>query len=142
MRYWTLLTTLLVGQLKARGRFLSIKEKLPPLGVGVRTGRFRLSCRARRRRIGSLLRTPPSSPRSATLVQLPSPSNCPTLDQRREVHTEGTWPPLVCAHAGRTSDWFVPGSVASYEVWDKPGHPGSIWIEKDTGHLYFCGVQL
>ena len=41
-----------------------------------------------------------------------------------------------------TPDWFVPGSVGNYNVWDRPGYYGSIWINKTNGHLYFYGVQV
>jgi len=39
-------------------------------------------------------------------------------------------------------DWFVPEPVSKYEVWDRPGYPGSVWIEKTNGCIYFYEVLL
>ena len=27
-------------------------------------------------------------------------------------------------------------------VWDKPGYHGSVWVDKDNGHMHFYGIQL
>ena len=45
-------------------------------------------------------------------------------------------------HYDGTPEWFVPDPAGSYEVWDRPGYHGSIWVHKKTGHVYFYGVQL
>jgi hypothetical protein len=50
--------------------------------------------------------------------------------RRFEVHYDGT------------PDWFVPEPVGNYDVWDKIGYYGSIWVKKSNGHIYFYGVQL
>jgi hypothetical protein len=42
-----------------------------------------------------------------------------------------------------TPDWFAPDPVDIYEVWDeRPGYFGTIWINKDNGHIYFWDSQL
>lgn len=38
--------------------------------------------------------------------------------------------------------WYVPEQVKNYEVWDKPGYHGSVYINKITGHIYFHDAQL
>lgn len=42
--------------------------------------------------------------------------------------------------------WFRPGPIENYEIWDIPGHPGlthySIWIDKATGHIFFCDISV
>lgn len=39
-------------------------------------------------------------------------------------------------------NWFAPGSVDLYEVWDIPGYYGSVWINKTNGHIHFFEWQL
>jgi hypothetical protein len=41
-----------------------------------------------------------------------------------------------------TPVWFVPKPVEQYEVWDRPGYRGSLWLNKTNEHFYFYGVQL
>jgi hypothetical protein len=41
-----------------------------------------------------------------------------------------------------TPAWFVPKPVELYEVWDRPGYRGSLWLNKTNEHFYFYGVQL
>lgn len=45
-------------------------------------------------------------------------------------------------HYEGTPDWFVPKPVQQYEVWDRPGHHGSLWLNRTNGHFFFYGVQL
>ena len=41
-------------------------------------------------------------------------------------------------HSDFTPDWFAPGPVSDYEVWDdRPGYYGTIWISKTNGHIFF-----
>lgn len=41
-----------------------------------------------------------------------------------------------------TPSWFTPDPIDAYEVWDKPGHSGSVWITKTNGHMFFFAIQL
>lgn len=41
-----------------------------------------------------------------------------------------------------TPGWFAPDPVGRYEVWDKPGYFGSLWIDKTTGHIFFYDAEL
>lgn len=57
--------------------------------------------------------------------------------------------PVAASNAGcfevgydETPAWFVPGAVEQYDVWDRPGYRGSIWLNKTNQHFYFYGVQL
>ena len=45
-------------------------------------------------------------------------------------------------HYDETPAWFVPTPVENYDVWDRPGYHGSIWLNRTNEHLYFYGVQL
>jgi hypothetical protein len=45
-------------------------------------------------------------------------------------------------HDDLTPSWFAPDPVANYEVWDKPGRFGSIWINKTNGNIFFYAIQL
>ncbi|HEY4416165.1 MAG TPA: hypothetical protein VGO57_10770 [Verrucomicrobiae bacterium] len=38
--------------------------------------------------------------------------------------------------------WFAPDPVGLYEVWDRPGYFGSVWINRTNGHIYFYDMQL
>ena len=40
-------------------------------------------------------------------------------------------------HSDLTPVWFAPDPVDRYDVWDKAGYPGSIWIDKTNGHIFF-----
>lgn len=41
-----------------------------------------------------------------------------------------------------TPAWFVPPPVTDYDVWDRPGYHGSVWLNRTNEHFYFYGVQL
>ena len=45
-------------------------------------------------------------------------------------------------HSDDTPGWFAPDPVELYEVWDKAGYFGSVWINKTNEHIYFYDVQL
>jgi len=45
-------------------------------------------------------------------------------------------------HYDGTPEWFVPGQVEQYHVWDRPKYHGSLWMNKTNEHFYFYGVQL
>lgn len=39
--------------------------------------------------------------------------------------------------------WYLPGYVSDYEVWGEAGYNyGTIFIHKETGHIFFDGGQL
>jgi hypothetical protein len=63
------------------------------------------------RRLIALLQA--SSPQSLAALQLPFASNCCTLYKHTEVHLQGTYTPLVHAHAGRTHQ-FAPDANSLY----------------------------
>ena len=42
----------------------------------------------------------------------------------------------------QTPDWFAPDPVNLYDVWDKAGYFGSVWIDKTNGHIFFYDAQL
>jgi hypothetical protein len=41
-----------------------------------------------------------------------------------------------------TPDWFVPGPSENYEIWDKHGYRGSVWIDKTNGHIFFFEIEV
>ena len=45
-------------------------------------------------------------------------------------------------HSDDTPGWFAPDPVELYDVWDKNGYFGSVWINKTNGHIYFYDAQL
>lgn len=45
-------------------------------------------------------------------------------------------------HSDLTPDWFVPGASDNYEIWDKHGYHGSVWIDKSNGHLFFFEIEV
>lgn len=45
-------------------------------------------------------------------------------------------------HSDDTPHWFAPGPVELYDVWDKPGYFGSVWINKTNGYIYFYDVNI
>jgi len=45
-------------------------------------------------------------------------------------------------HSDLAPDWFVPGPAEKYDVWDKAGHCGSIWMDKTNGHVFFYDQQV
>ena len=45
-------------------------------------------------------------------------------------------------HSDDTPGWFAPEPVELYDVWDKGGYFGSVWINKTSGHIYFYDAQL
>jgi hypothetical protein len=45
-------------------------------------------------------------------------------------------------HSDTTPNWFAPDPVNNYDVWDKDGYFGSVWINKTNGHIYFYDVEL
>jgi hypothetical protein len=45
-------------------------------------------------------------------------------------------------HSDGIPDWFAPDPVELYGVWDIMDHPGSVWINKATGHIFFSEEQL
>lgn len=45
-------------------------------------------------------------------------------------------------HSDDTPVWFAPGPVDIYEVWDRPGYFGSVWVNKTNGHVFFYDAQL
>jgi hypothetical protein len=45
-------------------------------------------------------------------------------------------------HSGDTPNWFAPDPVDNYDVWDKAGYFGSVWIDKTNGHIFFYDAQL
>jgi hypothetical protein len=45
-------------------------------------------------------------------------------------------------HSDDTPGWFAPDPVDRYEVWDKAGYFGSVWIDKTNGHIFFYEAQL
>ena len=45
-------------------------------------------------------------------------------------------------HSDGFPNWFAPDPVESYDVWDKAGSYGSVWINKTNGHIYFYDWQL
>jgi len=44
--------------------------------------------------------------------------------------------------ADDTPNWFAPDPVGRYDVWDKAGYFGSVWIDKTNGHIFFYDAQL
>ena len=49
----------------------------------------------------------------------------------------------IYGNKGITPNWFAPGPVSEYEVWDeRPGYFGSIWINKSNGHIFFWDRQV
>ena len=45
-------------------------------------------------------------------------------------------------HSDDTPDWFAPDPVEAYDVWDKEGYFGSLWVNKMNGHIFFYDAQL
>jgi len=45
-------------------------------------------------------------------------------------------------HSDDTPAWFAPDPVELYDVWDKAGYFGSVWINRSNGHIHFYDVQL
>ena len=45
-------------------------------------------------------------------------------------------------HDDGAPNWFAPNLVGRYEVWDKAGYTGSVWIDKTNGHIFFYEWQL
>jgi hypothetical protein len=45
-------------------------------------------------------------------------------------------------HSDDTPNWFAPDPVDCYDVWDKAGYFGSVWIDKTNGHIFFYDAQL
>ena len=45
-------------------------------------------------------------------------------------------------HSDDTPNWFAPDPVDIYDVWDKAGYFGSVWINKTNGHIFFYDAQL
>jgi len=45
-------------------------------------------------------------------------------------------------HSDDTPNWFAPDPVDNYDVWDKAGYFGSVWINKTNGHIFFYDAQL
>jgi hypothetical protein len=41
-----------------------------------------------------------------------------------------------------TPNWFASDTLDHYDVWDKAGYFGSVWINKTNGHIYFYDEQL
>jgi hypothetical protein len=41
-----------------------------------------------------------------------------------------------------TPNWFAPDPVDRYDVWDKAGYFGSVWIDKANGHIFFYDMML
>ena len=61
-------------------------------------------------------------------LELVSPSSA------RSFHTNNHFPD--------TPNWFAPDPVDIYEVWDKAGYFGSVWINKTNGHIFFYDEQV
>jgi hypothetical protein len=38
--------------------------------------------------------------------------------------------------------WFAPDPAGLYDIWDKAGYFGSVWINKTNGHVFFYEMQL
>jgi hypothetical protein len=45
-------------------------------------------------------------------------------------------------HSDDTPGWFAPDPVELYDVWDRAGYFGSVWIAKTNGHIFFYDMQL
>ena len=45
-------------------------------------------------------------------------------------------------HSDDTPSWFAPEPVDIYDVWDKTGYFGSVWINKTNGHIFFYDMHL
>jgi len=45
-------------------------------------------------------------------------------------------------HSDETPVWFAPDPVEIYEIWDKPGYFGSVWMNKTNRHFFFYEMQL
>ena len=45
-------------------------------------------------------------------------------------------------HSDDTPTWFAPDPVELYDVWDKAGYFGSVWVNRSNGHIHFYEVQL
>lgn len=45
-------------------------------------------------------------------------------------------------HSDDTPGWFAPDPVKLYDVWDKAGYFGSVWINKTNQHIYFYDIQV
>jgi hypothetical protein len=45
-------------------------------------------------------------------------------------------------HSDDTPGWFAPDPIELYDVWDRPGYFGSVWIAKSNGHVFFYDMQL
>ena len=45
-------------------------------------------------------------------------------------------------HSDDTPGWFAPDPVELYDVWDRAGYFGSVWIVKTNGHIFFYDMQL
>lgn len=45
-------------------------------------------------------------------------------------------------HSDDTPSWFAPDPIDGYEVWDKAGNSGSVWINKTTGYIFIYDWQI
>jgi len=45
-------------------------------------------------------------------------------------------------HLNGTPDWFAPEPVSLYDVWDRAGYFGSVWINKSNGHIFLYDMRL
>jgi hypothetical protein len=45
-------------------------------------------------------------------------------------------------HSDATPSWFAPEPVDLYDTYDLPGYPGSVWINKSNGHIFFEEAHL
>jgi hypothetical protein len=45
-------------------------------------------------------------------------------------------------HSDDTPNWFAPDPIEIYDVWDKPGYFGSMWMNKTNGLFFFYDMQL
>ncbi len=45
-------------------------------------------------------------------------------------------------HSDDAPGWFAPEPVTRYDVWDRSGYSGSLWIDKTNGHVFFYAMQL
>jgi hypothetical protein len=45
-------------------------------------------------------------------------------------------------HSEGDPSWFAPDPVGLYDVWDRDGGFGSVWIARTNGHVFFYDMQL
>jgi len=88
--------------------------------------------------VGSSLCAPASFGRSLTVPPLPSASTCVNVSNTDRIHIQGTFTPLVHAHAGRTQvDEPDRGPVGPLPVMQALAAQIAYWEEKEYAILSY-----